>query len=112
MFCKQIAGRAHSRCEDRICALIVEVELIKAIGKCKQDQAEDEKELEDVEQHAAQRDLQRPQVGVGREESDEPQRAEDVGDSEEGLGHQGGVQHVPRLPLLHVVVLEGDSGNY
>ena len=36
-------------------------------------QAVDEEELEDVQQHASQRDLKGPQVRVGREQGDEPQ---------------------------------------
>ena len=78
--------------------LVVEVELVEAIGEGQQDQAVDEEELEDVQQHATQRDLQRSQVRVGGEERDEPQRAEDVGDGEQGLCDQRGVPHLPLLP--------------
>ena len=88
--------------------LIVEVKLVEAVGEGQQDQAVDEEELEDVQQHAAQRDLQRPQVRVGGEEGDEPQGAEDVGDGEHRLRHQGGMPHLPVLPRLTAAVLQGE----
>lgn len=50
-------------------------------------QTVDEEELEDVQQHSPERDLQRPQVGVGCEERDEAQGAEDVRYSKQGLSH-------------------------
>lgn len=68
-------------------------------------QTVDEEELEDVQQHPPQRDLQRPQVGVGREQRDEAQRAEDVGDGKHGLGHQSWVPHLPLVPGFAAVVL-------
>ena len=40
--------------------LVVEVELVEAVGEGHQHQAVDEQELEDVQQHTAQRDLQGP----------------------------------------------------
>lgn len=68
-------------------------------------QAVDEEELEDVQQHSPQGDLQRPQVRVGREQRDEAQRAENVGDGKHGLGHQSRVPHLPLVPGFAAVVL-------
>ena len=52
-------------------------------------------------------------MGVGREQGDESQRAEDVGDGEHGLGHQGGVPHLPQVAGLTAAVLQrdGDGGS-
>lgn len=115
--------------------LVVEVELIQAVSKCQQDlrrgpnkgicvqtphlsqiscycedkmsvyQTVDEEELQDVQQHSPQRDLQRPQVRVGREQRDEAQRAENVGDGKHGLGHESRVPHLPLVPGFTAVVL-------
>lgn len=68
-------------------------------------QTVDEKELQDVQQHSPQRDLQRPQVRVGREERDEAQGAENVGDGKHRLGDQRGVPHLPLVPGFAAVVL-------
>ena len=46
-------------------------------------------------------------MGVGGEKADEPQGAEDVGDGEQGLGHQGGVPHLPAVPGRTSAVLGG-----
>lgn len=67
--------------------LVVKVKLVESVSEGQQHQTVDEQELEDVQQHPAQRDLQRPQVRVGREEGDEPQGAEDVSDSEQSFGN-------------------------
>ena len=40
--------------------LIIKVKLVQSIGKSQQYQAVDKEEFEDIEQHAPQRDLQRP----------------------------------------------------
>lgn len=85
--------------------LVVEVQLVEAVGEGQQHQAVYEQELEDVQQHPAQRDLQGPQVRVRGEQGDEAQRAEDVGDGEERLGHQRGVPHVPGLAGVEGAVL-------
>lgn len=42
--------------------LVVKVKLVESVGEGQQHQAVDEKELENVQQHPAQRDLQRPQM--------------------------------------------------
>lgn len=78
-----------------VVCFVVKVELVEAVGKGQQHQAVDEKELEDVQEHSTQRDLQRAQVGIGSEEADEAQGAEDVGDGKQSLCHQGGVPHLP-----------------
>lgn len=69
-------------------------------------QTVNEKELEDVQQHPAQWDLQGPQVGVGSEEGDESQRAEDVGNGKQRLCDQGRVPHLPLLPRPGGVILQ------
>lgn len=49
-------------------------------------------------------------MGVGGEEGDESEGAEDVGDGEQSLGDQGGVPHLPLLPGTRGVILEeGDA---
>lgn len=73
-------------------------------------QTVDEEELEDVQQHPPQRDLQGAQVGVGREEGDQTQGAEDVSDGEDGLRHQGGVPHFPLVPGSTATVLKAEDG--
>lgn len=73
-------------------------------------QAVNEEKLEDVQQHPAQWDLQGPQVGVGSEEGDESQRAEDVGDGKQRLCNQGRVPHLPLLPGPGWVVLWDADG--
>lgn len=50
-------------------------------------QTVDEEELQYVQQHSPQRDLQRPQVRVGREQRDEAQGAENVGNGKHSLGY-------------------------
>lgn len=50
-------------------------------------QTVDEKELQDVQQHPPQRDLQRPQVRVGGEQRDEAQGAENVRDGKHRLSY-------------------------
>lgn len=50
-------------------------------------QTVDEEELQDVQQHSPQRDLQRPQVRVGSEERDEAQGTENVGYGKHCLSH-------------------------
>lgn len=87
-----IAADAFACC---VVCFVVKVELVQAVGEGQQHQAVDEEELEDVQEHSAQRDLQGAQVGVGSEEADKAQGAEDVGDGEQGFRHQGGVPHLP-----------------
>lgn len=70
-------------------------------------QTVNEEKLEDVQQHPPQRDLQRPEVGVGCEKGDESERAEDVGDGKQSLGDQRRVPHLPLLPWTRRVILEG-----
>lgn len=70
---------------------VVPVHVVQSTGEGEQQQCKDDKELEDVHDHTAQRDLQRSQVRVDREHVDELQRAEDVGCSEHGLGHEAGI---------------------
>lgn len=84
---------------------VVKVKLVETVGEGQQHQAVDEEELEDIQQHPAQRDLKRTQVRVGGEERDETKRAEDVGDGEESLGDEGGVPHLPILTRTRTVVL-------
>lgn len=78
-----------------VVCFVIKVELVEPVGKGEQHQTVDEEELEDVQEHSAQGDLQGAQVGVGSEEADEAQGAEDVGDGKQCLGHQGGVPHFP-----------------
>lgn len=68
-------------------------------------QAVDEEELEDVEEHPPQGDLQRSQVRVGREKRDESQGAENVGDGEHRLSDQRRVPHLPLVPGFAAAVL-------
>lgn len=68
-------------------------------------QTVDEKELQDVQQHSPQRDLQRPQVRVGREERDEAQGAKNVGDGKHCLGYERRVPHLPLVPRFAAIVL-------
>lgn len=63
----------------RCLCLVVEIELVEAIGKGQKHQTVDEKEFENIQQHATKRDLQWAQVRVGSEQRDETQGAEDVG---------------------------------
>ncbi len=69
-----------------------------ADGERGEHQEEDDEELDDVDQHAAQWDLQRAQVGVRLEEVDDASKAEDVGDGEQALGHQHGLRVRPVAP--------------
>lgn len=83
----QILSRTNvnSRCEGVVllitanaCAILVvcfviKVELVEPVGKSKQHQTVDEEELQYVQEHSAQGDLQGAQVGVGSEEADEAQ---------------------------------------
>lgn len=50
-------------------------------------------------------------MGVGCEEGDESEGAEDVGDSEQSLGYQGRMPHLPLFPWTRGVVLEGGEKN-
>lgn len=101
-----IAADAFAHC---VVGFVVKVELVEAVGEGQQHQAVDEEELEDVQQHSAQRDLQRPQVGVGSEEADEAQGAEDVGNGKQSFRHQGGVPHLPAASGFLSTVLEAES---
>lgn len=85
--------------------LIVEVELVEAVGKSQQHKTVDEKKLEDVQQHAAERNLQWAQVRVGSEQRDETQRAEDVGNGEESLCDERRVPHLPLHTRTRAIVL-------
>lgn len=55
--------------------LVIEIKLVESIGESQQHQAVNKEELEDVEQHAAQRNLQRSQVRVCCKQGDETQGA-------------------------------------
>lgn len=85
--------------------LVIKVKLVEAVGEGQQHQAVDEEEFKDIQQHPAERDLQRTQMRVGGEERDEAQRAEDVGDGEESLGDEGRVPHLPIHTRTRTVVL-------
>lgn len=50
-------------------------------------------------------------MGVGCEEGDESEGAEDVGDGEQSLGYQGRMPHLPLFPWTRGVVLEGEEKN-
>lgn len=75
------------------------------------DQAVDEEELQDVQQHPAQRDLQGAQVRIGCEEWDESERAEDVSDGEQRLSDQRWMPHLPLFPGPRGVILEVTEGH-
>lgn len=72
-------------------------------------QTVNEEKLEDVQQHPPQWDLQGPEVGVGGEEGNESEGAEDVGDGEQSLGYQRRVPHLPLLPRTRGVILEEEE---
>lgn len=48
-------------------------------------------------------------MGVGCEEGDESEGAEDVGDGEQRLGYQGRMPHLPLFPRTRGVVLEAEE---
>lgn len=87
-----VAANALACC---VVCVVVKVELVEAVGEGQQHQAVDEEELEDVQEHSTQRDLQGAQMGVCSEEADQAQGAEDVGDGKQSFRHQGGVPHLP-----------------
>lgn len=68
-------------------------------------QTVDEEELQDVQKHPPQGDLQRPQVGVGCEKRDESQGTENVRNGKHCLGHQCRVPHLPLVPGFTTTVL-------
>ena len=67
------------------------------------DQDEEECPLHHVEYHAAEGDLEGPEVRVDGEDVDELQVGEDVGGGEEALGDQHRVPRVPLVPAMNEV---------
>ncbi len=75
--------------EKRVCE-IVENYLSQNSALCKHlcvYQTVDEEELQDVQQHPPKRDLQRPQMRVGREQRNEAQGTENVCDGKHRLSY-------------------------
>lgn len=73
-------------------------------------QAVDEEELQDVQQHSPQRDLQWPQVRVGCEQRDEAQRTENVRYGKHCLSYKSWVPHLPLVPGFSTTVLNRTKG--
>ena len=83
---------------------VVPVELVDTARVREADKKGDEEELEDVEDHASERDLQRSEVRIDGEHVDDLQRAEDVRGGEEALRYQRRIVGVPlgaRRPGRH-----------
>ena len=97
----EIIGHAMALAHVRI----VPQQLVQAAAKRDHHQAQDADEAEDVGQHATQRDLQRAQVRVDRENEDYFQGAQYVGDGKDRLADQRGVPGVPLLSVVQVSVL-------
>lgn len=73
-------------------------QLIQTTGKGEQHQRIDAEELDNVDNHAAQGDLQGPKMRIYREQMHEFQRRKDIRCSEESFSNQLGIKVVPVLP--------------
>ena len=76
-------------------ACVVPEQLIEATGEGEDHEQDHHAELENVVHHAAERDLQWPEMRIDGEDVDQFQRAEDVRRSEDALGDQRGIPGVP-----------------
>ena len=73
---------------------VVPKQLVHAARKRKEHQYVDREELENVDHHATERDLQRTEVRIHREDVDELQRAEYVGGRKQSLGQKNRIERV------------------
>lgn len=69
-------------------------------GESENNQDVEHEELQYIEHHSTERDLQRAQVRVDAEDVDQLEAAEDVGGGEQAFGQQHGVPGVPLLARL------------
>ena len=67
---------------------VIIVQLIESTRERCKNEEEDEEELPDVNKHAAEGDLQRPELRVGLKEEDDAAETEDIGDGEDTLGDE------------------------
>ena len=77
---------------------VVPVQLVDPTRVGEADEQSDEEELEDVDDHPTEGDLEGTQVRVDREQVYQLQGTEYVGGGKQALGYQGGIVGVPLLP--------------
>lgn len=76
---------------------VVPHQLVQTATESEQHQRVDEEELDDVDDHPAERDLQRPQVRIDRENMDELEEGEDHAGGKGSLRQQHRIEGVPLL---------------
>jgi hypothetical protein len=77
---------------------VVPQQLVHAASESKQDQRVDEEELDDVDDHSAERHLQWSHVWIDRKYVDQLEKREDHTGGESALRYQHGIELVPMFP--------------
>jgi len=91
-------------------AQVVRVQVEHADHERQKDQEEDDHELEDVLDGPPERDLQRPEALVGREDVSDPGEAQHHGHRVQTLRHQLGVRGQPVEPRCRHTTWESPDG--